>query len=251
MIENQPALESENAFTVDSPVAPVAAPSALDLAANAHAVMVKEIRSWSYWLLGLGALHLVASGFLDAPWGILLLVVGLASFVFQEAAMFVIYGVTLAWAATSNATGGQAGWIFFALFQLYLAFQIFRRFFVFRKVQAGYAALRAQADPFARPAEERAARVFPGAGCLVGALALVGAVSIGGGIIAAGVLGATRPPDYLGLLISAVVNLGVLGLAISLAALLSDYRNKPLAVLGILSSVVVLLLWLALAFGLL
>jgi hypothetical protein len=41
------------------------------------------------------------------------------------------------------------------------------------------------------------------------------------------------------------------GLAISLAALLSGYHNKPLAVLGILSSVVVLLLWLALVLGLL
>ena len=107
MTENQPALGSKSALTASPPVAPVAAPSALDLAASTHAVMVKEIRSWSYWLLGLGALHLVASGFLDAPWGILLLAVGLVSFVFQEAAMFVIYGVTLAWAATSNVTGGQ------------------------------------------------------------------------------------------------------------------------------------------------
>ncbi len=247
MTEIQPALESEDALIDNPPAAPVAAPSALDLAAGAHAAMVKEIRSWTYWLLGLGALHLVASGFLNAPWGILLLLVGLTSLVFQEAAMLVIYGVTLGWAATSNMTGGQVGWIFFALFQLYLAFQIFRRFFVYRKAQADYAALLAQADPLARPAEEpAAARVFPWAGCLVGALALVGAVSIIAALIAAGMLGATEPPGYLGLLISTVVNLGVLGLAISVAALLSEYRNKALAVLGILSSVVVLLAWLAL-----
>ncbi|MDI7274626.1 MAG: hypothetical protein QME94_01470, partial [Anaerolineae bacterium] len=65
----------------------------------AHALMVREIRSWGFWLLGLGALHLVLSGFLSAPWGILLGVVGLASFIFHDSAMFVVYGTTLVWAA--------------------------------------------------------------------------------------------------------------------------------------------------------
>jgi hypothetical protein len=80
---------------------------------NNYAAMLKEIRSWGFWSLGLGAVHLVTSGFLSAPWGVLLIIVGLASFYFRTASMFIIYAVTLAWAALSNLLGLDFAWIFF------------------------------------------------------------------------------------------------------------------------------------------
>jgi hypothetical protein len=90
----------------------VAAPP-LDTASvvQAHEKMLKEVRSWGYVSLGLGALHLISSGFtgLSAPWGVLLIAIGLTSFYFKEAAMFVIYGTTLGWAALTNIMGNVRG----------------------------------------------------------------------------------------------------------------------------------------------
>ena len=146
--------------------------------AEMNALMLRETRSWGLSLLGLGAVHLVASGFLSAPWGILLLAVGLASFYFREAPMFIVYGVTLAWAAISNLLGGEIGWIIFALFQFFLAFQVFRKFFHFRQAQTEYATLRVQEAPHSPLIPARAVRAFPWAGCVLGTLSLVGLVTI-------------------------------------------------------------------------
>ena len=78
---------------------------------HGYEAMRKDVRSWGIWSLGLGGLHVVASGFLSAGWGILLVIVGGGSFLFQDAAMYVIYATTLAWAAISNLMGGAGSWI--------------------------------------------------------------------------------------------------------------------------------------------
>lgn len=98
-----------------------------------QAVMNKDIRSWAIWLLLIGAIHIFTSGFLSAPWGVLLLIVGLASFVLRDRVMFVVYAVTIAWAAISNLISGQAAWITFAIVQVILAISLFRKFFHYAK----------------------------------------------------------------------------------------------------------------------
>ncbi len=59
-----------------------------------HASMLKAIRSNGFWLIGLGVLHIILSGWLSAPWGVLLIIVGLCSFLFHSPSMFVIYAIT-------------------------------------------------------------------------------------------------------------------------------------------------------------
>ena len=194
---------------------------------NAYGLMLREIRSQGLWLLGLGAIHVVTAGLLSAPWGLLLLVVGLASFYVREPAMFVVYGVTLAWAATSNMLSGEGQWVGFGLLQLFLAYRIFRQFFHFRRVQAEYAGLAADMALREPPAPERALHVFPWLSAALGPLALAGLVG---------------SPVWLA---DIIINLGVLALALGLASLLCGYRYKPLAVVGVAASALQLVMWLA------
>jgi tetratricopeptide (TPR) repeat protein len=213
-----------------------------------YEVMLKNIRSWGWWSLGLGAVHLFIAGFLSAPWGILLLLVGLASFYFREAAMFVIYGVTLAWAAISNLLGGQTGWSIFALFQLVLAFQVFRQFFRYRGAEAEYAVSSPEAAQDTPLIPQRAARAFPWLGCLLGTLSLVGLVAIVVGVIIFVEFAETPEfPVAWGWLEGLVLNGGILALAVGLASLLSGYRYKAVAVLGMVAGTLVLLIELTLA----
>lgn len=206
--------------------------------------MQKEIRSWGLWLLLFGALHFIGSGLLSAPWGVLLLVVGLSSFYFRQAAMFIIYAITLAWAAVSNLIGAQATWVVFGLFQVYLAVQVHRNFRRFSTIQANFRRLVAEDRITTAPAPDRAASVFPVTGCLLSAFSLLGVVGIIVTVFGAAIIKIDLPGG-IDFAVGIVVNLAVLGLAIGLASIVAHYRHRALAVLGVIASVLVLLLWLA------
>jgi len=245
MSEDQSPILLENAAATQPVIATTMLTDPIGVAAGTYVVMLREIRSWGIWSLVLGALHLISAGFLSAPWGLLLLTVGLASFYIREPAMFVIYGVTLTWAAVSNITSGQTSWIVFALLQLYLAFRVFRKFRLFRQSHANYVTLLAT-TPGGLPPAVRAGRVFPVLALGLGLLALTGLVALIAGVVVMGSVGMGTFSGLLDLLISMVVNLGVLGLAVGLAALLSGYRYKLAAVGGLTASTLVVLIWLVL-----
>jgi len=84
--------------------------------------MSRDVRSWGKWLIGLGVVHLIASGSLDASWGIMLILLGAMSILFTSPSMYVIYAVTMAWAGISNLIGAGLAWGVFAIFQFYLTF---------------------------------------------------------------------------------------------------------------------------------
>jgi hypothetical protein len=255
----------------------VAAPP-LDTASvvQAHEKMLKEVRSWGYVSLGLGALHLISSGFtgLSAPWGVLLIAIGLTSFYFKEAAMFVIYGTTLGWAALTNIMGNvrggqilrlrsvQVGWVGFGMLQVYFAFVTFRQYFRFRQAEADYTRL-VKGMPVGAPGElalTRAGRAFPllrlrsvqVTGCLLGGLSLgsivpilrLRSVQVFVGMVLAMNANVNRQiPDYFDFLIGMIVNLGVLGVAVGLASLLARHRYRVLAILGMIAGALVMALW--------
>ena len=54
---------------------------ALDGLVKARAILLKENRSWGLWLLIMGVIHVATTGFLSAPWGIILILVGLGNVV--------------------------------------------------------------------------------------------------------------------------------------------------------------------------
>jgi hypothetical protein len=200
--------------------------------------MMKENRSWGRWSLILGVIHLVASGFLSMGWGVLLLAVGGASFLFSDAAMFAVYAVTLAWAGISNALGGEIGWIAFAVFQLFLAFRVFQRFFRYRAAQESVAGVLSADSPLV---PDRARRIFPWLGGVLGVLAVVGLVGVFASmfvLIALDAMG--ESPAWLALGASLVENVAVLAIAVSLASLLSRYRFKGVAIVGLVGGTLVI-----------
>ena len=87
----------ENATSLPEPeAAPEVAPVSVkveDALAGLNAVMRRDIRSWGKWLIGLGVVHLIANGSLDASWGIMLILLGAMSFLFTTPSMYVIYAV--------------------------------------------------------------------------------------------------------------------------------------------------------------
>ncbi len=208
--------------------------------------MQREIRSWGFWSLGLGALHIATSGWLSAPWGILLVIVGLASFYFHEAAMFVIYAVTLGWAGISNLIYGQGAWKAFALLQAVFVFQILQQYRRFRRAQTERS-LKVQVENPDRPLSERSTHIFPWAGAVLGSLSLTGLVLVLFSVFL--LVAATESHAFsrtLGVIEGVAVDGAVLGLALGLAALFSGNRRKLVAITGCVLSGLTLLIELAL-----
>ena len=217
---------------------------------NGYAAMLQEIRSWGLWSLGLGALHLVTSGFLSAPWGILLIIVGLGSFYFRSASMFVVYAVTLGWAAFSNLISFEIGWVGFALYQFFLAFRVFQQYRLFRDIEGEYSVHVVNKADSDQVLPNPAYRFFPWLGSLFGCSSIIVFVMI---VLIVFVLaiaseGQADIPDYFVFLEGLAVNFGILGASIGLASLLSRYHRKPLAIIGLISGVLTVLLEMALIY---
>lgn len=227
-------LEATESALRQAPGSDAAAPSVARTPslAETHAKMLKEVRSWGIWLLVTGAVSVILSG-LSGSWGVVLLVAGLASFVFREAPMFAVYGIILAWTGISNLLSGQAGWLVFAVVQLVLAFWVFRQYTRYR---------RAEATLDGSPSPQRAGRAFPPLGCVLGVLAWAGLANVVVGAIVIDATGSVGLAPILGWLGELAVGLAVLGLAVSTASLLSGFRYRVLAILGLVACGALLLL---------
>lgn len=193
---------------------------------QAHASMLREIRSWGWWLVLIGAIHLFTSGFLNSAWGILLILVGLASFYFKDAAMFVIYSVTLASAAIWNLVSFTSGWMVFAVVQIILTVQVFRRFRIYRNVQSSTVE-----DENSSAEPSRSMKLFPVTALILGLVGLAGVAGLNLTAIIAGVVGLDFP-QFVVFAINLSLNIGILGFAVGLGAVLSDFPNRGLAIVG-------------------
>jgi hypothetical protein len=211
--------------------------------------MRKEIRSWALWCGILGIVQLVTGGLSDA-WGAMLLLVAVASLVFQAPAIFVVYGITLAWAAISNITSGSTQWIVFALLQVYFAFRLFVDFRRYRRVLDIYRTPEgATLAPRPQPVMGRPAKIFPWLGAVLSGIAL--AVFL---ICFVVIVLFSRSPAYasyrngISFTIDFMVNLGLLGLALGVGSLLSRYRFKVASILAIVLGGLLLAITLLLKF---
>lgn len=217
-----------------------------------HTLMLKEIRSWGFWSLGLGLLHIITAGFLNASWGILLIIVGLASFYFRAAPMFIIYAVTLTWAALSNLSSWQINWVIFAVFQIYLAFRVFLRYRRFHNNEMEFAKLHINDPNDGTQRKERTARFFPWIGVLLSCSSILGVVlSVVLVSFIFALYGDAIPPSYFNLIVGIVVNFGILGFSVSLASLVSKYRPKGLVIIGLIIGGLLSIFFLAINLGLL
>ena len=210
---------------------------------SSHQAMLKEIRSWGFWSLGLGVAHLISSGYLNSAWGILLIIVGLGSFYFRTAPMFIIYTVTLAWAAVSNLGSLSTEWMFFALVQFYMAYRTFKDYQRFGKIEAQFIQLSSENTVASR----RAANTFPWIGMLLGFLSIFGCIAYWAitFVIVAGFGLDTEPPALYIFLIRFVEIVGIIGFSVSLASLLAKHTPKALPIIGLIAGSMIILMFLA------
>lgn len=203
---------------------------------NAYQKMLSDVRSWGWTLVVFGIIHLVATNFLNLSFGLLLIAIGALSFLVREPSMFILYAVTLAWAAIGNmlAFDSAIGWALFGLFQVFLSAQVFRRFFVFKKVHKDYTdSLTAEQPQPAASQPTRTDQIFPFASLVAGSWGFIGAAC---GYVALVAVGATQQTNLLniaGLTTDVAVIVGVLGFALGLAALLSDSPRRALSIIGL------------------
>lgn len=207
--------------------------------------MNKDIRSWGIFSLILGLVHLLLSGLLDSSWGIMLILVGLSSFYFRTASLYVVFAVMLVWAGVANLSSGEAAWVVFAFIQFIGAFQAIRQYYRYRK--AGFVK-NAELQQQGHIQYSRAESVFPWASCLMGTLAGLTVITFFLGIVLYAVIYPEQEQipyeSVMAFLIALAINIGILALGFGLAAGLSNYGWKLLSIIGILCGVVVVAIFL-------
>lgn len=220
---------------------------------HAYEAMRKDVRSWGMWSLGLGALHVIGSGFLSAGWGVLLVIVGSGSFLFQDAAMYVVYATTLAWAAISNLIGGSGGWIAMSILQVYFAYKVARSYVTYRKIQTGYTEL-VEAGEIPEPSGlNRARDFFPWMGIALGLFSFLGLLFL---FLSLFVLAlseletaqTSQVSNWFVFVFDFDLNLAILAVAINLSALISRHPRKILPILGLIAGGLVIIVDLGLMF---
>ena len=164
--------------------------------------------------------------------------------------MFIIYAITLGWAALSNFTSFEIGWVLFAIYQFYLAFRVFQQYRLFRNIEGEYNAISKDNINPEQLQSNRASRFFPWLGTLFGCSSILGIVLIIliVLVLVAGSKGQATIPEYFGFIEGLIVNFGVLGFAIGLASLLSKYRLKALAIIGLVGGILTVLIEFALIY---
>ena len=215
----------------------LSAPEAIKSAevAEATSLMQRELRSWSFTLLFIGVAQLIAAGGFSS-WGLLLIGLGLASFYFREAPMFIIYAVTVARAGLDNVFSGNTIWIGFGLMQGYWTYQLVQQFRRFQRAEAAEAAQRGVNLQLSRTGQAfPMLSIFLGIGGFAGYL-----LSVGGFIFLGALQNQTLLPAMDWLMVLSVY-CGLIGLGAGIASGMSRYDSKPAWVAGIVLSSLTLL----------
>jgi hypothetical protein len=208
--------------------------------------MQNEIRSWGRSSLVLGVIHLISFGLLAPSWGVILLLVGIASFQIIDPAMFVVYSISLGWVGLNNAINSDFGfWTFFGFYQIYLAFRVYKKYNFYKGKQ-----LIEESEQNEEKLEKlNKASYFPNVGCWLSVVSLIVFVGIFMFMIlfvaysAAQNQEATLNNDRIFTIVLDVsVGLGVIGFSASLAALLSKFKPAWKAWIGIICSGLLMLM---------
>ncbi|CAG0928934.1 hypothetical protein TFLX_01167 [Thermoflexales bacterium] len=210
-------------------------------ATTAQAHVQRETQSWGTWLLIMGVVQMLTAQGLS-PWGIVLIVVGAASFYFREAPMLIVYAVTVGWAGLGNLLYGTTTfWKGFALLQAWIVFRLFWQFRQFRRVE------KEKTDSIPTSilptTPTRTERWFPLITLLLGGVALLLFIAAIGGVF---ILRNHDLLPILGVFETLAVNLAVLGVATGLAGWLAIPTNKWVSIVGCLAGGLTLLAELAL-----
>jgi hypothetical protein len=95
------------------------------------AAMTKELRNWGIGLIVLGIVHIVLAQFLDAGWGMVIILIGILNLTIRHRGMFMVNGMALFLVGLMNilgSIGGGSAWAGFGVMQLVWGVQEINKF---------------------------------------------------------------------------------------------------------------------------
>lgn len=194
-----------------------------------------DVRSWSLWLFGWGAVSILMSGGFGAAFALVLVLMGVWALLFQHPAMYVVFGVVLVSAGLGNIFGpSTSGWSAFGLIQLIMAVNILRRYLRARKVWTAEQTEGGINEATRSTAQSKAEAWFPWIG--LGLAGLTGVLLLSFAVLFSVAMAAQADESKLG-----VVNfefllaheLSVLAVAVCAASLLSKFSPRAPAIVGL------------------
>jgi len=204
-------------------------------------VIARTTRRWGTFFLAAGIFQLIGAqpmAHRDPVWGVVLILAGAASFIFRSASMLAAFGVLIAWVMVSNLLSGNWYGMVSGAVQAFLAFGAFRGFLFLRRATSRLDMGLAADSP---AQSDRAAGVFPFAGCAFTIAAFIGIIGL---IVGTGVwyaLNEQEPSEQaLGTAMVFLTDLACRGLALAVAALLARYRFRGVSTLAVVGGALLL-----------
>lgn len=229
--------------------------------------MYKNCRSWAIVTLVLGGVSLIGRETFDPGWGIILIITSILSWKTRIPGMFALYAVIMGWAAITNLvvglSGGEWWWFVLALAQTFWTVSLIKQLRKYRSLRITelYQAGDWPANLSPPQNEEGKSRNFAFASVIMAAspwiLLPVFCLAITIYVLA---YQSSQPPEIVmqsfdqlafanltQFLCSGTIAMPVLALGLGIAALVSKTSKKKLALGGVITSAIFLIIFLILA----
>jgi hypothetical protein len=213
--------------------------------------MLPALKKWGIWFLGLGIVHLISPLSLSIPGGIVMVLIGLASFILKSPAMFVVFAASIGLSAVMNLTSGGLDWGVFGLIQIYMTIRTLGEFRQYRDIQSADRDLSSEVVdvPRIRVGHEKA---FPWLSVAFGSIAFFSMIAFWASAFIGALLDPTLAdqPNLLDTLLVGLIGsqmvAGELAISFGVASLAAKHRLRALSgiaiVLGSLSIGIILVL---------
>lgn len=197
-----------------------------------YAEMRKSIRAYGLWMLLSAALTLLLA--FDIGWAAVLLLVGLMSFYFYDAAgILLVYVAVLLWAALSNLLSfAQTGWGFLGVVQIVWAVLAYRAYRKYHHTKAEYEADEASHAISPVPFNNRES-LMVWLAPVFGAIGMVGLCGVFPLSIVYYAANSQEPAQAVYTALAAILEVGMLGIPLGIAAMQSGYSPRAAAIAGI------------------
>jgi hypothetical protein len=209
--------------------------------------MKKSIHSWGVWLIVWTVFSVFSS---NLSWAFVLAAIAAMSFYFIDCAvMFLVYTALLLWAGITNLISGNPLWLTFGAIQLACAVFTFKEYRKYRDVKGSMDRFSLPLDSPSISWSNRESRMAWWS-FIFGVIGLIGLLYLIPAGFFLSYIGKSEVEQVVYMVFLVIFELGVLGLPVGIAALLTNQCLKAVAitgiVLGIFSALILIIgIWLA------
>ncbi len=199
----------------------------------------KVIRTTSWWLVAWTVFSVIDN---NIPWAMALAVVTLMSFYFYDvAALFLVYAGVMAWAAVWNIlVSGDPIWIIMGVIQVAFTVAAVKQYRKYKNVKAEYEAALVKQDLHSSMNKRESKLAW--AALMTGGIVLVGLIGFIPAIFLAYFVNSVAFEDLVSAVLVAIMELGVLGIPVGIAAVITGSRPKAAAIAGIVFGAISMLI---------